>query len=41
MHAPYVLHHPLPSVWRALYLEGPIYLAEHIYLEGSIRSEGS
>ena len=27
---PYVLHHPSPSVWRAPYLEGPIYLAEHI-----------
>ena len=41
IHAPLCATSSLPSVWRALYLEVPIYLAEHIYLEGSIRSEGS
>jgi hypothetical protein len=38
---PYVLHHPSPSVWRSLYLEGHIYLEGHLYLEGSICFEGS
>ena len=42
---PYVLHHPSPSVWRAPYLEGPIYLAEHILSGGlstrrALRLEG-
>jgi len=27
-----VLHHPSPSVWRALYLEGHIYLKGPVYL---------
>jgi hypothetical protein len=32
---PYVLHHPSPYVWRALHLEGHLYLEDHICLEGS------
>ena len=32
---PYVLHHPSPYVWRALYLEVHIYLEVYICLEGS------
>ena len=38
---PYVLHHPSPYVWRALYFEGHLYLEVHIYLEGYICLEGS